>query len=175
MLSEGLAAVTHRAVAREAGVPLAATTYYFSSKDELVTEALRLLVEDEIARLGRRAEEMGERLGSPDDAAEAIADVLIPDADAARGLLAKFEVYLAAARHPGLRETAAHWQRAFEDLAETALRGVGAPEPERRAALLVAGVDGILVHELSGGIADGASERLRNQLEQLFALLLSPV
>jgi DNA-binding transcriptional regulator YbjK len=50
MVREGLAAVTHRAVAREAGVPLAATTYYFASKDELVVEALEILVKDEIAR-----------------------------------------------------------------------------------------------------------------------------
>lgn len=65
----GLAAVTHRAVAREAGVPLAATTYYFSSKDELVTEALAIFVGEEIARLRTRAEEMGEALASPGDAA----------------------------------------------------------------------------------------------------------
>ena len=36
----GAGAITHRAVAEEAGVPLAATTYYFSSKSELVREAL---------------------------------------------------------------------------------------------------------------------------------------
>jgi len=37
---EGTAAVTHRAVAAEAGVPLAATTYYFDSKEELIRDAL---------------------------------------------------------------------------------------------------------------------------------------
>ena len=36
----GAGAITHRAVAEEAGVPLAATTYYFSSKSDLVREAL---------------------------------------------------------------------------------------------------------------------------------------
>src|SRR5262249_59005138 len=35
---EGAGAVTHRAVAREAGVPLAATTYYFSSRHDLLAE-----------------------------------------------------------------------------------------------------------------------------------------
>ncbi len=173
LAGDGLAAVTHRAVAREAGVPLAATTYYFSSKDELLGEALDLLAEDQISRLGERALELGDRLGSPDQAAEAIAEVLLPDADAARGLLAKFEVYLEAARRPGLRETATRWQAAFEGLAEAALQRAGAPEPDRRAAILVAGVDGILVHELSGGIDDGAVERLRPRLERLFELVLT--
>src|SRR5687767_5003123 len=38
----GSGAVTHRAVANEAGVPLAATTYYFATKTELVLDAFAL-------------------------------------------------------------------------------------------------------------------------------------
>jgi TetR/AcrR family transcriptional regulator, regulator of biofilm formation and stress response len=171
--TRGLGAVTHRAVAREAGVPLAATTYYFSSKDELVTEALRLLVEDEIARIGARAAELGDDLASPDRTAAALAAVLLPGRGAARALLAKFEVYLEAARRPALRQTAAHWRGALTALAESALKGVGAPDPARRAQLLVAAVDGILVHELASGGEDADPERLRPRLEQLFELILS--
>jgi DNA-binding transcriptional regulator YbjK len=169
----GLAAVTHRAVAREADVPLAATTYYFSSKDELVVEALAILVDEEIARVGERAREMGEALSSPSEAAAAFTDVLIPDAAVAGALLAKFEVYLEAARRPVLRATAAQWRAAFAELAESALRLAGVPDPERQAPLLVAGIDGILVHELSDGRPDaGDLDRLRGRLEQFFALIL---
>jgi DNA-binding transcriptional regulator YbjK len=172
--SRGLAAVTHRRVAQEAGVPLAATTYYFSSKDELVTEALAILVEDEIARLAERANRMGIGLRSPGDSAAALAEVLFGDADAAGALLAKFEVYLEAARRPSLRPTAAHWRRAFTSLAESSLALAGAADPARLAPLLVAGIDGILVHELSGGITGAADvERLRARLEQLFVLVLA--
>jgi len=35
----GLRAVSHRSVAAEAGVPLAATTYYFRNLDDLITES----------------------------------------------------------------------------------------------------------------------------------------
>src|SRR5215207_11487870 len=49
--SEGPGGVTHRAVAQEAGVPLAATTYYFSSKDELLEDSLHLLAGEEAERL----------------------------------------------------------------------------------------------------------------------------
>ncbi len=171
---DGLAAVTHRAVAREADVPLAATTYYFSSKDELVTEALAILVDEEIARLGARALEMGEALASPGEAAAALAEVLMPDAEVAGALLAKFEVYLEAARRPVLRATAAQWRVAFTDLAESSLRLAGAAEPARLAPIVVAGIDGILVHELSDGRPHaGDVERLRVRLEQLFELVLS--
>ncbi|HSI80852.1 MAG TPA: TetR family transcriptional regulator [Solirubrobacterales bacterium] len=170
--SRGLGAVTHRAVAREAGVPLAATTYYFSSKDELLREALRLLAEDEIVRIGERTAELGDDLGSPDRAAAALAQVLLGDGAVAQALLAKFELYLEAARDPALRATASHWRGAFIALAESALQTVGAPQPERRAQLLVAAIDGALVHELASGIESGGERRLRERLERLFELML---
>ncbi len=40
----GVNSVTHRAVAQEARVALASTTYYFDSKDALVEEALELMI-----------------------------------------------------------------------------------------------------------------------------------
>jgi len=173
LIKDGLPAVTHRAVAREADVPLAATTYYFRSKDELVSEAIAILVEDEVNRVARRAAELGERIKSPSDTATALAEALFPDRDAAGALLAKFEVYLEAARRPALRPTAAHWRSAFAGLAESALALSGAEDPPRLAPILVAGIDGILVHELSDGITgEGDVERLRERLEQLFALVL---
>lgn len=39
MARDGLRAVSHRSVAAEAGVPLAATTYYFSDLEDLITES----------------------------------------------------------------------------------------------------------------------------------------
>lgn len=191
IVRDGLGSITHRAVAREAGVPLAATTYYFASKDELVTDALAILVEDEIGRVAERAAALGEDLSSPSRSAAALAEVLFPDADAAAALLAKFELYLEAARRPGLRGTAAHWQRAFEQLAEASLELAGASDAKGLAPLLVAGIDGLLVHRLSEGIDHLESDRppqqrrdsaspsglnvahLRGQLEDLFALVLA--
>src|SRR4051794_41347113 len=41
LLEEGLAAISHRAVAARAGLPLASTTYYFASADDLRDEGLR--------------------------------------------------------------------------------------------------------------------------------------
>jgi len=170
--SDGLAAVTHRAVAKEAGVPLAATTYYFSSKDELIGEALDILVADEIERLTARTRELGEEIRSPRAAAAAVAEVLFPDANAVGGLLAKLELYLEAARRPGLHKTAAHWQGAFTELARSSLALAGVADPERLAPLLVAAADGILMHALSEGVGGEADvARMRALLEQLFTLV----
>src|SRR4051794_5676944 len=48
---DGLEAVTHRRVADLAGVPLAATTYYFASKNELLQAAMVLHKEREADEL----------------------------------------------------------------------------------------------------------------------------
>ena len=171
--SRGLGAVTHRAVAQEAGVPLAATTYYFSSKDELITDAVSLLVDEEVAQLAERAAALGDGLASPDRAAAALVQVLVPDSETARAQLAKFELYLEAARRPGLRESVAQWQDAFIGLAQMVLRAAGAPDPAERAPLLVTAVDGVLMYELSLAGPEPVRERLRRRFAGILELVLA--
>ncbi|MCP5206822.1 MAG: TetR family transcriptional regulator [Hahellaceae bacterium] len=43
---EGIRGVKHRSVAKEAGVPLASTTYYFKDIDELISDAFMLFAEN---------------------------------------------------------------------------------------------------------------------------------
>ena len=59
----GFEAVTHRAVAERAGLPLASTTYYFASLDEVVEAAVDLLgTADAEAEIGRAARLIGMQL-----------------------------------------------------------------------------------------------------------------
>ena len=175
MTREGLRAVTHRAVAREAGVPLAATTYYFDSKEELLTEALRLLVTHEIDLLSARSAELGAEISTPDQLASALADALTARGEEDRRmLLAKFEIYLEAARNPALREPVARWMETFQGLAEGALAAAGAPDPKRSAPLMVAAIDGLLTHALTRGLEGGDLAELRDQLERLISALARP-
>src|ERR687895_253907 len=46
-------AVTHRAVAQRAGLPLSATTYWFASKENLLQETLLLAAREEVERIER--------------------------------------------------------------------------------------------------------------------------
>lgn len=171
--TQGLGAVTHRAVAREAGVPLAATTYYFVSKDEILREALEALAKLEVARLSEVAAQIGEAIKTPADIATALNETLIPEsAEAERAWLAQFEIYLEAARNPALRPAVELRRDAFVDLAETALQAAGGPEPARRAPLAVAGINGILLDRLRG-IGDDPEQTMRTHLRELFEVLLA--
>ncbi|CAG0961941.1 HTH-type transcriptional regulator RcdA [Myxococcaceae bacterium] len=46
IVRDGMRGVRHRAIAEEAGVPLAATTYYFRDLDDLISDAFNLYAED---------------------------------------------------------------------------------------------------------------------------------
>jgi TetR/AcrR family transcriptional regulator, regulator of biofilm formation and stress response len=49
----GVSAVTHREIARLAGVSLSATTYYFKSRDDMIESAFISLIEEGISNFNR--------------------------------------------------------------------------------------------------------------------------
>ena len=64
---DGTGAVTHRAVARLARVPLASTTYYFASRDDLLLEAFRHLTARRMAAYDAAAAVLPARLSAEVD------------------------------------------------------------------------------------------------------------
>ncbi|MFZ1995001.1 MAG: hypothetical protein WAU75_12885, partial [Solirubrobacteraceae bacterium] len=105
-------AVTHRRVAEVAGLPLASTTYWFDSKEHLLTAALELAAERDTARLLAYAEQLSSVTGSDalDAAVGAIAEPLDTGLQASRGsLMATYALLLEAARRPALQAVARRW------------------------------------------------------------------
>lgn len=142
--------VTHRRVAEQAGVPLAATTYYFASKSELLAEALTRAAGAEIARLEALADQLDALVSAGGDPVEQTAALLAAGLASERdSAQVKFEVYLEAARRPELRAACAGWLAAFRALAERALAHAGAPL--EAAPLFVAGIDGLFLAALATG------------------------
>jgi len=137
---EGAAAVTHRAVAREAAVPLAATTYYFATLDDLLVAGLTAAVEDMAGDL--RA--WGGRLTSETDLPAALAELIARLATGGRRSknLACYELYLLAARRKALLPVA--------DASVQALVDVVRPwvEDDESARAFVAAFDGLLLEAL---------------------------
>lgn len=160
----GIAAVDHRAVAAEAGVPLGSTTYYFTSKDDMIARALEHVADREAARIEAQLEDglldvpagvLSERL------ADAVVEIWADDDTI---LLALFELYLESARRPDLRPAAERWERAYRSLIRRTLEHLGAPDSEERARLLCAGLDGLLLHHVASG---GGLDDLRAQAADL--------
>jgi TetR/AcrR family transcriptional regulator, regulator of biofilm formation and stress response len=173
---EGPGAVTHRAVAAEAGVPLAATTYYFASKEELLDQALTLSVRSDLAELEVLAGSMAQSPASVEAFASSIAGFLVAQLRRRRTVVvAQYELVLEAARRSSLRPAARASTEAYVRLCETMLAKVGSADPAGDARLLVAVMDGLLLDQLSTRRSsfdvDALARRLRRFIE---GLLVAP-
>ncbi|MPY56746.1 TetR/AcrR family transcriptional regulator [Streptomyces spongiae] len=102
--------LSHRRVAARAGVPLGATTYYFSNLEELREAALLLLTEwmDEVLRV------IAASLDAAADFAAAFAETLHTYLNERDQVQADAALFIAAVRRPALRPLALHW---FDGLA----------------------------------------------------------
>ena len=99
----GSGAVTHRSVAAEADVPLAATTYYFATKDELVLDAFALAMTEDVAALGAITPLAADDPPTVPQVAAWLVSFLLTDlADDRATRLVLFELEVEAARRPQL-------------------------------------------------------------------------
>ena len=168
----GADAVTHRAVAEAAGVPLSATTYYFASKDDLLGQALLLAAREETERLEQLVLELSSSSLSAGGWAAAVAGQISADVDEDPGKhVTLFELALEATRTEVLRADVREWQSAHLRLGETVCRAVGSPEPELDSRIVVAVLTGLMLEQLASGQPDFGEQVMRPALERLFARL----
>ena len=102
----GFEAVRHRAVARRAGLPLASTTYYFSSLDDLTASAVAHIGMLEVAQLRAEVAALSRRRRGPETTADLLVDLLVgSESDhLTEQLISRYERYIACARQPALRD-----------------------------------------------------------------------
>ena len=151
----GAGAVTHRAVAARAGLPPSTTTYFFSSIDEMVEEALRVKVSSSVADLRRLAAELESSGATAAQIAERYAQRLIRDVST--GTLAEIEAVLTGVRRPELRDAVQAAAMAYEEVTIEVLRLVGAPTPEQTARAVRAMIDGFVLHHMANPRPDDAT------------------
>ena len=179
----GADAVTHRRVAQVAGLPLASTTYWFDSKEHLLTAALERAADQDIARLhtflSDAPEDFGDPLGLASDALEdlgdplglaidAILDPVAQTGQSSRGwLIATYTLMLEAARRPSLRDVTRRWTDAYLDALARVLALAGSEDPREDAALLLATADGLLVTQLATGDTAEVGPQLRRLADAL--------
>ena len=167
LLEQGLAALSHRAVASRAGLPLASTTYYFASADDLRDEALQHIAE----AWGTRARAVVDALPAQLDAtraAEAVVSIIGADTPSAQ-LLLTYERYLEAGRHQRLRSVVVAWNTHVRELVGEVLLRAGFPADEDQARLVLAVADGVAVTALAEGAPP--DDTVAAALRQVFALL----
>ncbi len=167
----GAGAATHRAIAARAGLPLATTSYFFSSIDQLLEEATRRFTAIRAAEIERVADELPDQ-ASFEEVAARFADLLLAGERSME--LAQVEAYLHAARREALRPAVGGAMAAFERAAERALSAAGAARPAEGARAFVALSDGFVLGHLARP-RDDDREVFAEALRSLFvAYLMEP-
>jgi TetR/AcrR family transcriptional regulator, regulator of biofilm formation and stress response len=170
--ARGADAVTHRAVAEEAGVPLSATTYYFASKEQLLEQTLLLAAREETERLERLVLELAPQQLSVEQWAAAVAAQIAGDVAAEPAKhVALFELGLEATRREPLRAELQRWQDAHLRLAEMGCRAIGSDEPALDARVVVALLTGLMLQQLAGGREDFEDAVMRPAIARLLGQL----
>ena len=163
-------AVTHRRVAEVAGLPLASTTYWFDSKEHLLTAALELAAERDTARLLEYGAAMAQSDGDPLDAVIGAIGECDDGSQPNRGsLIATFALLLEAARRPALQQIAQRWTEAYLLTLSRLLERAGSADPRADAELLIGANDGLLLEQLASGTSENLNPRLRRLAAALVA------
>jgi TetR/AcrR family transcriptional regulator, regulator of biofilm formation and stress response len=156
----GVAALSHRAVAAEADVPLGSTTYHFTDRDELLHAALRQVNDAWVADFARWVDGADPARPLAAELASFVGDCLAEERRARTEL--EYELYVAGLRHPAVRPLAAECLDAMAALLRRLV-----PD-ETTARTLVALADGLLLELLLTGRAYEPG-----QAEAAFARLLA--
>jgi DNA-binding transcriptional regulator YbjK len=146
LVEGGFDAIRHRAVAERAGLPLASTTYYFDSLDELIEAAVEFNGRAELdggrEKLARLLAEQG-----PIDPVEFALDLLIKDSDT-EAVMLRYERLVGTARRPYLRPLMRQMGAELHALLLEILTAVGISADAERVNQLISVVDGAVVNAL---------------------------
>jgi DNA-binding transcriptional regulator YbjK len=144
----GFEAVRHRAVAGRAGLPLASTTYYFSSLDDLIISAVEHIGMLEVAQLRAQVAAVSRRRRGAASTADVLVDLLVNDEPGPRQteqLISRYERYIACARQPALRKIQRRNMRQRADAIADAIERSGRSVLPDVVGQLICAVDGAVI------------------------------
>lgn len=167
----GFDAVRHRAVAQRAGLPLASTTYYFSSLDDLIEKAVEQVGERESMQLRTRVSTLSRRRRGADATADLLVDLLVGEgARVSDQLISRYERYIACARQPGLRDVQRRILKQRSDAVVEVVERSGRAVRAELLTALVCAVDGAVVASMVGD-GDGPRATARATLVDVIDVL----
>ena len=114
LAESGISGLTHRRVARAAGISLSATTYHYATKADMLAEASRNLLAGYLSAFRRSAQDHRQGKGRDSSPQDFMTRLLVNATGRhRRESLAWCEIILDAARSPEGHQLARHW---FEEL-----------------------------------------------------------
>ena len=147
----GLGAVTHRAVEQAAGAPHGSVTYWFGSREGLISALVDWLCDESERQVRAIATPVQQQIAAGETVdADAIATALSAWMDsAAAHHLARMELELQGAREPAHAERMTEAAQVFWDMCATIAEGLGSEDPARDGRAMAVMLDGVLLDRLA--------------------------
>jgi DNA-binding transcriptional regulator YbjK len=174
---EGIAGVTHRAVAQEAGVNLSLTTYYFTNLTDLLCHAFRHFESsgaEQIDQTWDRVFRYVERVGSDSEDRQRVRDYLVRNMGETNPVrvAVKQHFFNEALVDAQLGEMAGHYRARLRNAFEQLCERIGSTAPSLDADLLF----GTLLRLEQEALSDDGRDfsRMRQQLSRLIDWITGP-
>jgi len=165
----GIDGVTHRTVADAAGVSLGSTTYWFSSRHQMLSEALEHFARLEIETLRDHLESVLGGGLSRDRLVDGFVALLVPQlGDQRWRTVAQYTLLTEAARRPELGPVVREWTSAWADSLTALFDSLGSERPELESTMFLAMLDGLLLGQLATPDRDFEDRVLRPALRTWF-------
>ena len=152
---EGVAAVTHRRVAAEAGVALSSTTWHFATKAAILEAALDWTARREVGRIRAIADRLGGTEFDPSAWADELAEWLIEQVTDEREIaVALYRLQVELLDSDGAVKVHEQWGEGLRMVGERVLEHSSTATPELDVRLIVGALDGLRMGVLSSGEQD---------------------
>jgi len=170
---DGVAAVTHRAVAAESEASLRATTYYFATKEDMIREAFRFFCEQSLEQIDATSQAYLDREVGPGDAVAMIFENVLKEWDNPNtSWVAEFELILAIAREPSFAPEYRAFQQRLDLGLKTTMQRIGSKHPARDARIVLAFLRGFELEQLSRPDRGAWQRKMRADLSHLVTALM---
>ena len=168
---EGVAAVTHRRVAAEAGVALSSTTWHFAAKADILEAALQWTASQEIEGIRAIADRLDGTDFDPSAWAYELGDWLVDQVTRDREIaVALYRLQVELLGSEGAVQVHRDWGEGLRALGERVLERAPTATPDLDVRLIVAALDGLRMGVINAGEEDVEWLRLAIR-RQLGALL----
>ena len=147
----GLGAVTHRSVEQAAGAPHGSVTYWFGSREGLISELIDWLCAESERQARAIATPVQQQIAAGETLdIEGIAAALSAWMDSTTShQLARMELELQGAREPAHAERMTKAAQVFWDMCAVIAEGLGSEDPDRDGRAMAAMLDGLLLDRLA--------------------------
>jgi len=147
----GLGAVTHRSVEQAAGAPHGSVTYWFGSREGLISALVDWLCGESERQVRAIAAPVQEQIAAGEMLdIEGVTAALTAWMDGgARLHLARMELELQGARDPAHAARMTQCAEVFWEMCATIARGLGSDDPERDGRAMAIMLDGVLLDRLA--------------------------